>query len=70
MDVLSINNRLKIYMWYRDKVDDMKSIYDVGLTKFLESRKYHKIRQQYLEKKQDLGSGKNKKLDKILGIKS
>ena len=56
-------------MWYRDKVDDMKSIYDVGLTKFLESRKYHKIIQQYLEKKQDLGSGRNNKLDKILGIK-
>ena len=56
-------------MWYRDKVDDMKSIYDVGLTKFLETRKYHKKRQQYLEKKQDLGSGRNNKLDKILGIK-
>ena len=69
MDVSSINNRLKFYMWYRDKIEDIQSIYDVVLTKFLESHRYQKARQKYLEKKQDFSNPKsNEKLDNILGI--
>ena len=50
-------------------MEDVKCLYGSGLQKFLESKKYHKARQKYLESKQDFSKPKSdKQLDKILGI--
>ena len=63
------NYRLRIYMFYKDIMEDVKCLYGSGLKRFLESKKYHKARQKYLESKQDFSKPKSdKKLDKILGI--
>jgi len=63
------NYRLRIYMFYKDIMEDVKGIYGSGLKRFLESKRYHKARQKYLESKQDFSKPKSdKKLDKILGI--
>jgi hypothetical protein len=56
-------------MFYKDIMEDVKGLYGSGLKKFLESKRYHKARQKYLESKQDFSKPKSdKKLDKILGI--
>jgi|TARA_B100001971_G_C17697355_1_gene289980 hypothetical protein len=56
-------------MFYKDIMKDVKCLYDSGLQNFLDSKKYHKARQKYLESKQDFSKPKSdKKLDKILGI--
>ena len=56
-------------MFYKDLVEDARSIYGSGLQRFLESKRYQKARQKYLELEQDFSNPKtNKKLDKILGI--
>ena len=63
------NYRLRIYMFYKDIMEDVKGIYGSGLKRFLESKRYHKARQKYLESKQDFSKPKSdKQLDKILGI--
>jgi len=63
------NYRLRIYMFYKDIMEDVKGLYGSGLKRFLESKRYHKARQKYLESKQDFSKPKSdKKLDKILGI--
>ena len=63
------NYKLKIYMLYKDLIKDVKFLYDSGLHKFLESKKYHNARQKYLELEQNFSKPKSdKKLDKILGI--
>ena len=50
-------------------MEDVKGIYGSGLKRFLESKRYHKARQKYLESKQDFSKPKSdEKLDKILGI--
>ena len=50
-------------------MEDVKCLYGSGLKRFLESKRYHKARQKYLESKQDFSKPKSdKKLDKILGI--
>ena len=63
------NYRLRIYMLYKDLIKDVKFLYDSGLQKFLESKKYHNARQKYLELEQNLSKPKSdKNLDIILGI--
>ena len=48
---------------------NVKFLYDSGLQKFLESKKYHNARQKYLELEQNLSKPKSdKNLDIILGI--
>tara|TARA_Y100001951_G_scaffold61940_1_gene49465 strand:+ start:220 stop:483 length:264 start_codon:yes stop_codon:yes gene_type:complete len=60
---------LRFYMFYKDLVEDAQSLYETGLQKFLESKRYQKARQKYLELEQDYSNPKsNKKLDNILGI--
>ena len=60
---------LRFYMFYKDLVEDAQSLYETGLQKFLESKRYHKARQKYLELEQNYSKPKSdKKLDKILGI--
>ena len=41
----------RIYSAYRDYLRDIKELRDQGLTKFIESKRYRKIRQTYLEYK-------------------
>ena len=41
--------RDRLYSAYRDSLQEIKRLRDTGLTKFLESKRYHKIRQRYLE---------------------
>jgi len=69
MVMQSGNYRLRIYMLYKDLIKDVKFLYDSGLQKFLESKKYHNARQKYLELEQNLSKPKSdKNLDIILGI--
>ncbi len=56
-------------MFYKDIMEDVKGIYGSGLKRFLESKRYHKARQKYLELEQNFVPKSDKKLDKILGIK-
>ena len=63
------NYKLRIYMFYKDLIKDVRFLYDSGLQKFLESKKYHNARQKYLELEQNLSKPKSdKNLDIILGI--
>ena len=39
----------RIYSAYRDYLRDIKELRDQGLSKFIESKRYRKIRQKYLE---------------------
>ena len=39
----------RIYSAYRDYLRAVKELRDQGLTKFIESKRYRKIRQRYLE---------------------
>ena len=41
--------RDRLYSAYRDSLQEIISLRDTGLTKFIESKRYHKIRQRYLE---------------------
>ena len=41
--------RDRLYSAYRDSLQEIKRLRDTGLTKFIESKRYHKIRQRYLE---------------------
>ena len=41
--------RDRLYSAYRDSLQEIIRLRDTGLTKFLESKRYHKIRQRYLE---------------------
>ena len=41
----------RIYSAYRDYLRAIKELRDQGLTKFIESKRYRKIRQTYLEYK-------------------
>ena len=52
--------RDRIYMVYRDRLDDIQTLYHNGLTKFIESKRYLKARKKYLEIKADFP---NRKLD-------
>ena len=56
-------------MFYKDLIDDVRFLYGSGLQRFLESKRYHKARQKYLELEQNFTPKSNKELDKILGIK-
>ena len=61
--------KLRVYMFYKDLIKDVRFLYDSGLQKFLESKKYHKARQRYLELEQNYSKPKSdKNLDIILGI--
>ena len=63
------NYKLRVYMFYKDLIEDVRFLYGSGLQRFLESKRYHKARQKYLESKQDFSKPKSdEKLDKILGI--
>jgi len=65
----SINVQLKVYMFYKDLIDDVRFLYGSGLQRFLESKRYHNARQKYLELEQNYSKPKSdKKLDKLLGI--
>jgi hypothetical protein len=63
------NYKLRVYMFYKDLIDDVRFLYGSGLQRFLESKRYHKARQKYLELEQNFTPKSNKELDKILGIK-
>ena len=41
--------RDRLYSAYRDSLQEIKRLRDTGLQTFLESKRYHKIRQRYLE---------------------
>ena len=41
--------RDRLYSAYRDSLQEIIRLRDTGLTKFIESKRYHKIRQRYLE---------------------
>tara|TARA_B110001454_G_C12396986_1_gene299231 strand:- start:28 stop:252 length:225 start_codon:yes stop_codon:yes gene_type:complete len=63
------NYKLRVYMFYKDLIKDVRFLYDSGIHKFLESKKYHNARQRYLELEQNFSKPKSdKKLDIILGI--
>ena len=63
------NYKLRIYMFYKDLMNDAKVLLELGLQSFLESKRYHKARQKYLELEQNFSKPKSdKKLDVILGI--
>ena len=47
-------------MVYRDTLQDVQTLYHNGFTKFIESKRYLKVRKKYLEIKADLP---NKRLD-------
>ena len=63
------NYKLRVYMFYKDLIDDVRFLYGSGLQRFLESKRYHNARQKYLELEQNFTPKSNKELDKILGIK-
>ena len=63
------NYKLRVYMFYKDLINDVRFLYGSGLQRFLESKRYHNARQKYLELEQNFTSKSNKELDKILGIK-
>jgi len=41
--------RDRLYSAYRDSLQEIKRLRDTGLQSFIESKRYHKIRQRYLE---------------------
>ena len=47
-------------MVYRDSLQDIKTLYHTGFTRFIESKRYLKVRKKYLEVRADLP---NKRLD-------
>ena len=46
--------RDRVYAKYRDTVDDIKLLMSYGFIRFIESKRYLKIRKRYLEFKADL----------------
>jgi len=52
--------RDRIYMVYRDRLQDVQTLYHTGFTKFIESKRYLKARKKYLE---IAASFPNKRLD-------
>ena len=45
--------RDRVYARYRDLIDDLRFLYGSGLQRFIESKRYYKIRKRYLEFKAD-----------------
>ena len=41
--------RDRLYSAYRDSLQEIIRLRDIGLQSFIESKRYHKIRQRYLE---------------------
>ena len=46
--------RDRVYAQYRETIDDLRFLYGSGLQRFIESKRYLKIRKRYLEMKADL----------------
>ena len=61
--------RDRVYTRYRDTVDDIKLLMSYGFIRFIESKRYLKIRKRYLEFKADLVDPiLDKRVNKLLQI--
>ena len=52
--------RDRLYLTYKDKLEDVRLLFDTGLEKFITHKRYLNLRQKYLEV---IASLPNKKLD-------
>ena len=61
--------RDRVYAQYRETIDDLRFLYGSGLQRFIESKRYLKIRKRYLEMKATLPNPLlDRRVNKLLKI--